>query len=60
MTLVSALLAASLLIATMVGFMLKAFGEPVTVLWIFTMALGMLLGFVYGFTIGSAERNSSE
>jgi hypothetical protein len=60
MTLISALLAACLLIATIVGFILKAFGEPVTVLWIFTLAVGMLLGFTYGFSIGIAEQNPPE
>ena len=57
MNVVSAVFAACLVIAAFVGFLMKAIGEPVTALWIVTLAVGMLMGFIYGFIIGMPEQN---
>jgi hypothetical protein len=60
MTLLSAVLAACLVIAAITGLMMQVIGQPVTVLWVLTLAIGMLLGFTYGFSLGISEQNPPE
>jgi hypothetical protein len=60
MTLVSAVLAACLVIAAFTGFMMQAIGEPVTVLWVLSLAIAMFIAFTYGLSLGADEQYPPE